>query len=197
MAAPEPDRNMLRAGAGRTMFDGAPSFTLGHRLHRAAWKLAWLLLARWTPPPLHRWRIFVANVFGARIDSSALLYSSARIWYPPNFSMAAQSVLGPGVECYSMGPIAIGPRAVVSQRAFLCTGTHDIHRPEFQIGAKAIVIEANAWVCAEAFVGPGVSIGEGAVLGARGVAFSDLEPWTVYVGNPAAIKGPRTRFAGD
>lgn len=186
---------MLKASAGRTMFDGAPSFTLGHRLHRATWQLAWLLLARWTPPPLHRWRIFIANLFGAKIASSARLYSSVKIWYPPNLTMAAQAVMGPQVNCYSMAPISIGERAVVSQGAFLCTGTHDIHGPEFQIMARPVSIGAHAWVCAEAFVGPGVSAGEGAVLAARGAAFADLDPWTVYRGNPAAAKGTRDRAA--
>jgi putative colanic acid biosynthesis acetyltransferase WcaF len=195
MAAPEPEHHMLKAGAEASPFDGAPSFPLRHRLHRAAWQLAWLLLARWTPPPLHRWRIFLANCFGARIDPSAALYGSVRIWYPPNLSVGSRAALDRGVNCYSMGPIAIGERAVVSQGAFLCTGTHDIHGPDFQVEARPITIGARAWVCAEAFVGPGVSVGEGAVLAARGAAFRDLDPWTVYRGNPAVPEGRRSRIA--
>jgi putative colanic acid biosynthesis acetyltransferase WcaF len=49
----------------------------------------------------------------------------------------------------------------------------------------AIRIGSDCWIAAEAFVGPAVTIGDGAILGARGVTFSDLEPWTIYVGNPA------------
>jgi 2-polyprenyl-3-methyl-5-hydroxy-6-metoxy-1,4-benzoquinol methylase len=88
----------------------------------------------------------------------------------------------------------VGRYAVVSQGAHLCTGTHDIHRASFQIYAKPIRIGAYAWVCAEAFVGPGVTVDEGAVLAARAVAFQNLEAWTVYVGNPAVEKSDRTRF---
>lgn len=192
MADTRSDDHLLTASAQADPFAGAPSFSLGHRLHRAAWQAAWLLLARWTPPPLHRWRIFLANLFGARIHPSAFLYGSTRIWYPPNLSMAPQATLGRGVNCYAMAPISVGRRAVVSQGAFLCAGTHDIDSPEFQIEARPITIGAHAWVCAEAFVGPGVTIGEGAVLAARGVAFRDLGPWEVHRGNPAVAVGQRT-----
>ncbi|WP_338412928.1 putative colanic acid biosynthesis acetyltransferase [uncultured Sphaerotilus sp.] len=175
-------------------FAGAASFPFRHRLLRLAWKLTWALLASWTPPPLHRWRVCLINLFGGHVDPSCFIYASVRIWYPPNLNMARSATLGPDVDCYTMGQIEIGPYAVVSQRTFLCTGTHDIHNANFQIGSRPIKIGANAWIAAEAFVGPGVIIGEGAVLGARGAAFCDLDAWTVYQGNPATAKSTRTRF---
>lgn len=175
-------------------FQGAASFPLRHRILRLAWALTWKVLASWTPPPLHRWRIFLVNIFGGHVAPSCFLYGSARIWYPPHLTMAHAATLGPCVDCYSMGPIEIGAYAVVSQRAFLCTGTHDIHHESFQIGARPISIGANSWIAAEAFVGPGVNVGEGAVLGARSAAFRDLKPWTVYQGNPAEPKKARTQF---
>lgn len=191
MTSGEPNQHMRRARPESNIFARAPSFGLRHRLTRLAWRIAWLLLARWTPPPLHRWRIFVANCFGARVHPSASLHASVRIWYPRNLEIAAQAVIGPDVDCYCMAPIAIGERAVVSQRAFLCAGTHDIRDPNFQIEARPIAIGAQSWICAESFVGPGVTVGEGAVLAARGAAFRDLEAWTVYQGNPAQPKGER------
>lgn len=180
---------------GTETFGGAASFPLRHRLLRLAWGIVWKLLAAWTPPPLHKWRVFLINLFGGHVDPSCSIYGSVRIWYPPNLTMKRASTLGPNVECYTMGPIELGEFAVVSQRAFLCTGTHDIHHVNFQIGARPIHIGKNAWIAAEAFVGPGVTVGEGAVLAARGAAFRDLDPWTVYVGNPAASTRPRTRFS--
>jgi putative colanic acid biosynthesis acetyltransferase WcaF len=176
-------------------FEGAASFPLRHRLLRLAWAVTWALLASWTPPPLHRWRIFLVNLFGGKVDAGCFLYGSVRIWYPPYLTMARAATLGPGVDCYTMGRIEIGAYAVVSQRAHLCTGTHDIHSASFQIGARPIHIGADAWVAAEAFVGPGVTVGDGAVLGARGAAFRDLEPWTVYQGNPAKAVKSRQRFS--
>ena len=175
-------------------FLGAPSFSLKHRVARALWNLLWLLLAAWTPAPLHHWRVFLLRLFRARVPYGAFVYGSARIWYPPNLIMHDCATLGPGVNCYCMAPIEIGAYAIVSQGAFLCTGTHDIHHPSFQIYALPIRIEANAWVCAEAFVGPGVTIAEGAVLSARGVAFQNLAAWSVFRGNPATKKSDRTPF---
>nr|WP_246091662.1 hypothetical protein [Rhizobium smilacinae] len=84
-----------------------------------------------------------------------------------------------------MDRIYIGRYALVSQNAHLCGGTHDIDNPEFQLYTRPIVISDNSWIAAEAFVGPGVVVGEGAVLGARAVTMRSLDAWTVYVGNPA------------
>lgn len=86
-----------------------------------------------------------------------------------------------------MDRITIGERAVISQGAHLCGGTHDIADPDFQLVTKPIVIGAGAWVAADAFIGPGVTIGEGAVIGARAVMFKDAEPFGVYTGNPAVL----------
>lgn len=183
-----------QSDGGHDTFRGAPSFPLRHRALRLVWAISWTLLASWTPPPLHSWRIFLLRLFGARVEYGTFIYGSVKVWYPPNLTMKRGATLGRGVDCYTMGPISLGERAVVSQGAFLCTGTHDFHRPEFQIYAKPIRIGDNAWVCAEAFVGPGVTVGDGAVLGARGAAFKDLAPWTVYSGNPAQARGNRTRF---
>lgn len=170
-------------------FAGAPTFSLSNRFQRAFFRFVWLIAASWTPPFARSWRRWVLKQFGAKIASTANVYASVKIWLPENLTMDEYSTLAPGVQVYSMAPIHIGRHVVVSQRAHLCCGTHDIRNPEFQLRAAEINIGDNAWVCAEAFVGPGVTIGPGAVLAARGVAFKDLSPWTVYCGNPAvAIK---------
>jgi len=177
--------------------EGGPSFSLGHRLFRAAWNITWLCLAAWTPPPLHRWRSFLLRCFGAQVHPSVRVYGSARIWYPPHLRMDAHACLGPGVQCYCMAPIAIGERAIVSQRAHLCAGSHDIGDPAFQLIARPIAIGARAWIAAEAFVGPGVTVGPGAVVGARAVLFRDAQPFGVYVGNPAEWRKQRVLRTGD
>ena len=149
------------------------------------WIVVWTIFASWTPPGLHRWRRLLLLLFGARIAPTAGVYPSARIWYPANLEMGEFSFLGPGVNCYSMDRITIGDYALVSQGAHLCAGSHDIGDPNFQLISRPIFIGSRSWVASEAFVGPGVTIGEGAVLGARAVAFKTLQPWTVYIGNPA------------
>lgn len=165
--------------------EGGPSFSLSNRLFRALWNLSWAVLASWTPPPLRGWRRFLLKAFGAQMGAHTDVRGSARVWYPPHLHMADRTVLAERVNCYNMAPISLGQGALVSQGAHLCAGSHDISTPEFQLIAKPIVIGAKSWIAAEAFVGPGVVVGEGAVLGARGVAFTALEPWGVYAGNPA------------
>ena len=164
-----------------------PTFSLSNRLKRVVWKLTWLLAARWTPPPLRRWRIFVLRLFGAQVSWQAFVYSSVEVWAPWNLTIEDYGSLGRGVNCYNIAHVCIGKRAVVSQGAYLCTGSHDYRDPEFPLIAKPITVGRRAWVCADAFVGPGVAVGDGAILAARGAAFDNLAPWTISRGNPAVV----------
>jgi putative colanic acid biosynthesis acetyltransferase WcaF len=102
--------------------------------------------------------------------------------------MAPHALIAGRVNCYNMAMVTLGERALVSQGAYLCAGTHAIDDANFQLVAKPITLGANCWIATEAFVGPGVTVGDGAVLSARGVALANLEPWAVYVGNPAQFK---------
>lgn len=174
--------------------EGGASFSFKHRLLRAIWQLLWLLLATWTPPQLHRWRILLLNLFGARVDKTAHVYGSVRVWYPPNLVMEAGSCLGPNVNCYSMALIQIGRGVVVSQGTNLCTGMHDIEDVNFQLLVKPISIGTNAWIASESFIGPGVNVGDNAVLGARTVLFKNADPNGVYVGNPAKLIKNRSLY---
>lgn len=175
--------------------EGGPSFSLENRLTRALWLVVWRCGAAWTPRQFAPWRRFLLRCFGARMAPGSDVRGSARVWFPAHLEMHARALIGPDVNCYCMGPIVIGEDALVSQGAHLCAGTHDYDSPQFQLQARPIHIGARAWIAAEAFVGPGARIGEGAVLGARAVAFGELEPWTVYSGNPARPIRQRRRPA--
>jgi len=161
-----------------------PSFSLGHRLARLAWSLVYAALFRPSPVPFHEWRSFLLRRFGARIGRGCHVYPGARVWAPWNLSMGECSSMADGVNCYSMAEVSLGERAVVSQGAFLCTGAHDYEDPKFRVYSKPIKIGARAWVCAEAFLCPGVSVGEGAVIGARSVVTRDMPAWNVCAGSP-------------
>lgn len=176
---------------------GGATFSLKNRIYRAIWNSVWFLFASWTPPIFRGWRRFLLRMFGARLSSTTGVYGSARIWAPYNLSMDEHSFIGPDVKVYCMAPISFGKYALASQGAYLCAGTHDIYDADFPLYAKPILIGDYAWVAAEAFVGPSVTLGEGAVLGARGCAFRDLEPWTVYAGNPAREIKKRSFAAPD
>jgi putative colanic acid biosynthesis acetyltransferase WcaF len=172
-------------------WEGGPSFSFSNRVLRTCWTVIWVLCARWNPPQLAGWRRMLLRLFGAKIAPTAIIRSSAKIWLPSNLEMEDHACLGPHVNCYNMAMVTLRRYAVVSQGANLCTGSHLVDDEHFQLVAKPIEISEYAWVAADAFVGPGVKIGEGAVLAARGVTFLDLSPWTVYLGNPAVAKRPR------
>lgn len=168
---------------------GDANFSMRHKILRAGFAVAWLIFAAWTPPGMNAWRLMLLRAFGAKIDRNSYVRGGARIWYPPNLTMEPFAVLADGVMCYNMAPITIGENSIVSQRVFLCAGTHDFTRASNPLVTRPIVIGPNVWIAAEAFIGPGVTVPRGCVIGARAVVMGQLEPWTVYAGNPArAIK---------
>src|ERR1700733_2638576 len=158
---------------------------LRDKVARALWLRGWALLFRPSPTPFFWWRRGLLRLFGAKIGKHAHPYSSARIWAPWNLIMEAGSCLASGVDCYCVDKIVLGQDAVVSQRAFLCTATHDYRERGFRLMTGPVVIGDGAWVAAEAYIGPGVTVGAGAVAGARAVVVQDVPPGAVVVGNPA------------
>ena len=171
--------------------EGAPTFPFWHRAFRSIWASAWVILCSWTPPIMWRWRRFVLRCFGADIGFPCDVRGSVKIWFPPNLVMENWTMLADGVNCYNVAKITIRTGSLVSQRAHLCAATHDINNVDFPLVAKPISIGKQCWIAAEAFIGPGVSIGEGSVVGARSAVFKNLDPWGVYRGNPATYLKPR------
>jgi putative colanic acid biosynthesis acetyltransferase WcaF len=163
-----------------------PSFSLGNRLARALWGVIWALLFWPSPRPLHAWRRFLLRLFGAQLGDHVHVYAGARIWAPWQLSLGSRVGIADGVTLYNMAPMTIGNDCTISQGAHLCSGSHDIDSANFQLVARQIALADHVWVCAEAFVGPGVHIARGCVVGARAVVMKDIdEPWTVWAGNPA------------
>lgn len=159
--------------------------TLGHRMTRLVWGVVQATLFRWSPRPLFRWRAFLLNCFGASVHPKARVYPKARVWYPKNLTMAKHATLADGVDCYSVERVTIGESTTISQYSYICGATHDFDDPSFVLVPLPITIGDRVWVAADCFVGPGVTIHDGAVLGARSSAFKDLDAWTVYAGSPA------------
>lgn len=158
----------------------------GHQMKRLLWSIVWALFARPLPRSVgNKWKLILLRLFGAKIHKSAVVYSSAKIFSPWNLEMHEYSCLSSEVDCYNVAKITIGSNTTISQRAFLCSASHDIAKSDNPLLTGPIVIKDQAWVAAEAFVGMGVTIGQGAVVGARGVVFKNIEPWTIVGGNPA------------
>lgn len=161
-------------------------YTTANRIKRILWSICWTLLARPFPKStLMPWKRFLLLLFGAKIASTAKVYASAKIFMPWNLEMKDHACIASGVDCYNAAPITIGINATISQRSYLCTASHNISSSRHEQIEKPIIIGDRAWVAAEVFIGPGVTIGEGAVVGARGCVFRDVEAWFVVGGNPA------------
>jgi len=158
---------------------------------RILWGLC-LPLFRYSPRPLFHWRCFLLKAFGARIGTQVHIYNSAIIYMPWNLEIGDWSSIGEHAFIYNLGTIAIGAKVTISHRAHLCAGTHDYTKKTFPLLKSPIKINDKAWICTDAFVGPGISIGEGAIIGARAVAVKDVVAWTVMAGNPATAIKKRT-----
>ena len=155
------------------------------------WWMVELFLFRLSPQVMYRWRASLLRLFGARIGEGVLIRPTVRVVYPWKVSIGDRSWIGDDVVLYSLGQIRIGADSVISQRSYICTGTHDYKDPRFRISAAPVNIGGEVWIAADVFVAPGVSVGDGAVVQARSTVLSDLPGGMVCGGQPAQPVGPR------
>lgn len=152
------------------------------------------LLRSFLPGSAHR-RLLL-RMFGARIGRGVVIKPRVRVKFPWKLEVGDHSWIGEGVWIDNLAPVRIGSNCCVSQEAYLCTGSHDWSKPTFDLIVQPIELRDGAWVAARGVLGPGVVVGEGAVLLLGGVATKPLEPWIIYSGSPAqpvrrrAIKDP-------
>jgi putative colanic acid biosynthesis acetyltransferase WcaF len=155
---------------------------------RLCWILAEGTLFRWSPRGCFRWRNGLLRLFGARIASGEgpipRVFPTVKIHFPWKLELAFGSLLGPGVRVYNLGNISLADGANVSQFTHLCSGTHDYAQWTMPLLFAPIRIGVNAWIAAECFIGPGVTIGELTVIGARSVVVKDQPDRMVCAGNP-------------
>jgi putative colanic acid biosynthesis acetyltransferase WcaF len=156
------------------------------QITRFAWTIVWAIFARPFPRSLgNKWKLFLLRLFGAKVHPKAVVYSNVRIYMPWNLEMEEYSCLSPEVDCYNVAKVKIGAHSTVSQKTYLCTASHDITKGHNPLITTPIIIEDQAWIGASAFIGMGVTIKQGAVVGATASVYKDVEPWTVVGGNPA------------
>jgi len=175
----------------------SPSTSLANRAARGIWGLAWLLLCRPSPRPMHAWRAGVLRAFGARLGANCHIYPGASIWAPWNLHCDDAVCIADGAVVYNPAPVRLGSHCVISQQAYLCGAGHDIDDPAFPMRSLPITVGAYAWIAARATVCAGVNVGEGAVLALGGVATRPLAAWTVHAGVPARAQRARARHLVD
>ena len=169
-----------------------PSFSLKNRFVRVLWSIVHLIFFKYSPRPFHSWRSFLLRLFGAKIGKSVHIYPKVTISAPWNLIVQDEVGVADGVDLYNQGKIFLGYRAIVSQRSFLCSSTHDYTLKGHPLVISYIRIENLAWIASEAFIGPGVTVGEGAIVGARSAVFRDVDSWSIVGGNPARFIKIRT-----
>jgi len=154
-------------------------------------KLLWFwvyhLLFRISPQPCYAWRRWLLTRFGARISATSRIRASVRITHPWLLTMGRYSTLGDHTHVYNLGPIAIGEHTVISQNVHLCAGTHDHKDPSFPLVRSEIHIGSGVWIAADAFIGPGVSLGDNCVVAARSVVTGDAPADALIGGNPGKV----------
>lgn len=168
----------------------ARPYTRREYLARVAWGAARPFF-RFSPRLAHGWRRTMLRVFGATIGRRVHIDPSVRVVLPWMLSIGDDASVGEHAWLYCLGRIELGSRSTVSHRAHLCAGTHDHQDPGLPLRRTPITVGADAWICAQAFVGPGVRVGEGAVVGAASVVVRDVPAWTIVAGNPARHLGRR------
>jgi putative colanic acid biosynthesis acetyltransferase WcaF len=163
-----------------------------NKIVRLLWGIVWTFLFAPTPRyMLNGWRCLLLRIFGADLGVGCEVYPTCRIWAPWNLTMGDYSVLSDNVDCYCVEKITLGPHSRVSQYSFLCAAGHDYESMPMPLTKAPIKIGAYVWICADVYVGMGVEIGDGAVVGARSSVLRSIQPWVVVAGSPARIVNQR------
>ena len=153
-------------------------------------QLWWLIQSTFfamSPQFMYGWRRTLLRAFGAKIGPKVLIRPTVRITYPWKVSIGASSWIGDDVVLYSLGEIEIGADVVISQCSYICAASHSYAEPTFDIFDKKIVIEDQVWLATDVFVAPGITVGKGAVVGARSSVFQNIPGGMLCYGSPAKV----------
>ncbi|MFT3922629.1 MAG: WcaF family extracellular polysaccharide biosynthesis acetyltransferase [Myxococcales bacterium] len=196
---PHPTKSHPVGGeAGRvdlSRFDNADFERGASSARELAWIAARSACFERGPLPLSGLRARLLRSFGAAVGAEVVIRRGLRVTFPWKLRVGHHAWLGEDAWLMNLAPITLGANVVISQRAFLCTGNHDWSDPAFGLITKPIVVGDGAWIGASAFIAPGVTVGTHAVVAAGSVVTQDLEPYSVYAGNPC-IKVAERRIRG-
>ena len=166
-------------------------WTFQQKLGRVAWAIVQRTLFIASPRPCYGWRAFLLRLFGAKLGSHVKVARTVQIEVPWNLEIGEHTAIGDRAILYSLGTITMGKYVTISQYAHLCAGTHETKTRAMTLLRPPIKLGDDVWIATDAFVGPGVTIGDRTIVGARASAFSDLPADVIAVGNPAKPIKPR------
>lgn len=151
------------------------------------WWIVQGVLFRTSPQFLYGWRRFLLRMFGAQIGKNVIIRPTVRVTYPWKLKIGDYSWIGDDVVLYNLGNINIGSNTVISQKSYICTGSHDYSEVSFPIYAKEIHIEDECWLATDVFVAPGITIGKQSVVGSRSSVYKNIPAGKIAYGNPAKV----------
>ena len=171
-------------GVNQRSAKGLSPWSVIVRLRIVLWEICWRVFCSWTPKPFNGWRLTWLRLFGARIHGTPFVHQRARIQLPWHIILHDKCCVGDRANIDSLGEVEIAQGAVIAQEAYLCTGTHAFDVPGLPLVTRRIRIGKGSFIGARAFVLPGVTVGEGAIVGACSVVTGDVEAHSVNAGNP-------------
>lgn len=158
-------------------------------LLRVIWGGIYPVFFRFSPRLLYGWRNLILRVMGAKLGNNVKIYPSAKIMFPWLLEIGDKTTISWDVKVYNLGFSKVGSNTMISQYSHLCGGTHDFRSKDFKLIRNGFTIGDNVWVAADAFIGPGVTVHDRAVVGARAVVMKDVEAGAMVAGNPAVVVG--------
>ncbi len=166
------------------------NYTRKDLLLRLFWSFGSLIFSL-TPKHFYALRHNILRLFGARIGEGSKIYPSVKITFPWNLRVGNKTCVGHNVRLYNLGQLNIGNSVTISQGAHLCGGSHDYSKvdtaKDMPLIKSEINVEDSVWICADAFIGPSVTVSKKAIIGARAVVINDVPECSVYAGNPARL----------
>ena len=158
------------------------------------WWIVQDTLFRMSPQIFYGWRNFLLRSFGAKIGKKVQIRSTTRVTYPWKLTIGDYVWVGDDCTFYTLGEIIVGSHVAIAHDVYFCTGIHNYTKIYFPIAQKPIRIEDEVWLPNDVFVGPGVTIGRGSVVGARSTVLHDLPSGMICYGHPAKAIRPRKKL---
>ena len=157
------------------------------RLKEAAWVIVrWIFFQTSFPWP-SQLRVALLRLFGATIGRGVVIRANVNISFPWRLTIGDHVWIGEDVGLLTLAPVTIESNVCISQRTYLCTGSHDFRREDFKLQVAPITVREGSWIAAASFIAPGIEIGSGAIVSAGSVVFASVAPKTFVRGNPATV----------
>ena len=164
------------------------------RAKEAAWLLVRCLFFLNPLPFPSSFKVTLLRAFGAKVGTGVVIRPRVSVTFPWRVTIGNHVWIGEEVTILSLASITIGSNVCLSQKVFLCSGSHDHRRPSFDLITESITIESESWIAAQAFIGAGVTVGARSIVSAATVLLDDLPSDYFARGNPASI---RARSQGE